>query len=451
MVFFTDSWRDDATMSVMLNTFRPRQVNPEHYDHKMNFWKEMIENYCDFKGNSSFTIHELKEVFKRNETVPYCLQDVLNEMSAEGNVVSKAEFMAQPKSLAGWAVDSLVVRPMSWGFGKLKQSLFGGGDDEHTEFISKSAVASQSRELQEHVRNRHSYDNIISMDDLMAAADDIDSTTRDGILLALQHLNNEKKVYIEENKSNADASPNHHKLLLKFSKPHQTVEPITEMERSIYNLEQTEKFLMLTVEKKEHQLNELLAVVKGCLKDGKKQLAKTHLRKKHRLEEDISKSISILDNVQTMLQRVHSSNSDKEIVNTYKMGSAAIKEAFAENGINIENVHDIIEDMQEIFEDQEQYEAAISEPMRGTKGIDDSDLEKELAELMNAHEPADKNQNTNNAGGSPQDAKLLDEMTSLDRELELRLQRLRADSTAQDKPLPATPQKKMHHAGLTPL
>lgn len=37
-------------MSVLLNTFRPRQVNEEHYDQKMKFWKEMIENYCEFKG-----------------------------------------------------------------------------------------------------------------------------------------------------------------------------------------------------------------------------------------------------------------------------------------------------------------------------------------------------------------------------------------------------------------
>ena len=68
---------------------------------------------------------------------------------------------------------------------------------------------------------------------------------------------------------------------MKFAEPHKPAQPITEIERIIYNLEQTEKFLLKTIGHKEHQLNEVLDTVKDHLKNGKKNLAKTYLRKKH--------------------------------------------------------------------------------------------------------------------------------------------------------------------------
>lgn len=412
-------------MSVLLNTFRPKQVNEEHYNQKMKFWKELIEDYCLFKGTAKVNVAELKQVFKRKGTVPYCLQTVFDEMTAEGNLINKETFMSPPKSLTGWALDSLLVKPLSWGFGKIKEKIVSPTQDEQTLFVVKSAIAAQSKLLLEHIRNRHSYNNIISMDDLMGGVDELDGLNGDGILLVLQHLSTEeKKVYIEENKTESE---HHHKILLKFSEPHQQAKPITDIERSIYNLEQTEKFLLKTIDKKEHDLNEVLKQVKDNLKDGKKQMAKTYLRKKHLMETDLIKTINVLDNVQTMLMRVRASNSDKEIVNTYKMGSEAIKKAFSDAGVNLENVHDIIEDMQDVYADQEDFQAAISEPLRGLREVDDSELEKELNDLLNSNE---NDKGTNNTGGQAKPT----ETDLLDRELEERLKRLRSDFTHLDDP-----------------
>lgn len=409
-------------MSVMLNTFRPKSVNEEHYNQKMKFWKTMIENYCEFKGSASINIEELKRVFKRKGTVPYCLQEVFNQLSAEGNIVAKSEFMSAPKTLASWALNS-AWKTVNWGLGKVKEKLVGAVEDEQTVFVVKSALRNQGRILLDHIRARHSYNNILSMDELMLGADEIEGLSKDGILLVLHHLSTEeKKVYIEEN---LEISEHHHKILLKFAEPHKPVQPITEIERSIYNLEHTEKFLLKTIENKEHQLNEVLSVVKENLKNGKKQLAKTYLRKKHLMETDISKTIDILDNVQMILQRVKSSKNDKDIIQTYKMGSEAIKTAFAESGINLDNVHDIIGDMQEIFEDQKEIDAALGEQI-GSSTIDDKELEDELADLMNFNE--------NNGNPSNGKTEKKPEVDPLDLELEMRLRRLRSDLTHLDDP-----------------
>lgn len=347
-------------------------------------------------------------------------------MLREGNLLSKVEFMQQPKSIASWGV-SLLVKPLSWGFGKLKEQLISTTQDEQSEYVLKPALINQSKLLRDHVTSMNLYSNIISMDDLMN--DEIDGVAKEGILLILQYLSTvEKKVYIEEEKSESEQS-RHHKLLLKFADHHKTVMPITDMERSVYNLEKTEKFLLDTIDKKEQRLNDLLKQVKDCVRVGKKQMAKTLLRKKHMLETDIIKTMNVLDNVQTMGSRVHESKNDNEIINTYKMGSEAIKTAFAESGINLESVDDIIENMREIYADQDDFEAAISEPMRGSNFIDDSELEKELNDLM---EPK-KDDKTNNAGGNVTEKKP-QEMDQLDQELEMRLRRLRSDFTTLEDP-----------------
>lgn len=416
---FTDQWRDDKFMASMLYTFRPKEVNPEYYEQKMHFWRNMISDFLDYKGSCSFSLNELKDVFKRKGTSPYCLQDVIDQMFSEGNLQEKNSFMEKPtNSWTAWTINTFVFKPASWGFSKLKEKVIGQStQSQDTALVLKSAVEKQARVLQEHVRNKHSYNNIISMDELMVNADDIEGLSREGILMALQYLSvYTKSAYIEENQQATDNNHSHHKLLIKFAAPDKSVQPITDIERSIFNLENTERFLIETIEKKEYQLNEVLMQVKGCLTNGKKQMAKTFLRKKHMLDNDLAKSMNILDNVQAMLQRIHNSKSDKEILSAYKMGSDSIKTSFASSGINIDNVHDIIEGMKEVMEDQEECENIISSPIRGTlQDIDDSELENELMDLLNQNKKPEVKV----------DKKATDDMNLFD--LEMRLKRLRSD------------------------
>jgi charged multivesicular body protein 7 len=439
--FYPDIWKDDKVMAAMMYTFRPRDVNPEHYEQKMQFWKDLIECYCEYKGAPTITINELKDVFKRKGTSPYCLQEILNQMMYEGNLQDKSAFMEQPKVTWGsWMVDSLIFKPASWGFNKIKERIVGSTANPDSVFIVKSSVQKQARLLQEHVRNRHTFNNIIAMDELMLSAENIDGLSKEGILMALQHLTvYSKSAYIEENKhfigTDEATDSNQHKLLIKFAEPHQTALPITEMERSIYNLENTEKYLLDTINKKEQQLNELLIQVKTCLAEGKKQMAKTFLRKKHVCESELTKTMSILENIQTMLHKIQNSKSDKEIIQMYKMGSDSIKHIFANNGINLDSVYDIIEDMKEVFEDQEECQSALSAPMRGLNEIDESDIESELMDLIKENKKEEE--------PKPSEVKNKPDVDITD--LEMRLRKLRGDFSDLDDTeiMPIRNQKSM--------
>lgn len=50
MKFISELWNNNVLMSVFMYDFRPRDVNPEQYDQKMQFWKDMIINYCGMKS-----------------------------------------------------------------------------------------------------------------------------------------------------------------------------------------------------------------------------------------------------------------------------------------------------------------------------------------------------------------------------------------------------------------
>jgi charged multivesicular body protein 7 len=341
-------------------------------------------------------------------------------MTSESNVQDKDSFMSP--SIATWSSWSvgLLFTPVSWSFNKLKEVAFGPSNVEEKVFISKRAVKKQARILQDHVRNAHSYNNIISLDQLMESSEDIDGLSRDGILLALQYLiNHEKSVYMEENKE-GENSQHHHKLLIKFSEPQKSVTPINHLERSVYNLETTEKFLIASIENNEVELNKVISNVKTCLKDGKKQMAKTHLKKKHILENDITKTMSVLENIQTMLQKVHSSKSDREILQTYKIGAESIKHIFADAGVDVDSVYDVIEDMKEVIEGSNEMQNIISSPLR-EDGIDDAELEAELKELIS--------EGKSNGGGAGEiKGKVEEPKTDFNlSDLEMRLKRLREE------------------------
>jgi charged multivesicular body protein 7 len=363
-------------------------------------------------------ISDLKEVFRRNGTTPQCLQEVLDDLALEDDIQEKEAFLEVPeKSWIGWGVNTLMKKPIKFGFGLIKERVMSNNKEERV-FVVKSAVKRQATIMQSIVKKCHSYNNIVTMEDLIKSLTDT-GISSEGISLALHYLSCLDKVYIEHNDDQDEK--HHHKTLLKFAEPHMTVAPITEMQRSIFNLEHTEKFLITVMGDKEMAIDELMAKIRECLKDGKKQTAKTYLKKKHAFDKDLEKTSQILENVQAMLQRVHGAKSDKEIINTYKMGSNAIKSAFASAGLDLDSVDDIIEDMKEVFEKEQDIQAAISEPMRGGVEIDDSELEKELLDLVND----DKDNNDNNSFNQIKKKDKEDKFD--DDEIERRLQRLRSD------------------------
>jgi charged multivesicular body protein 7 len=59
--FYPKEWTDDQRMGMLLAEFRVKSLNPENYEAKMKFWREMICKYClEQKQSSNVTLNELK-------------------------------------------------------------------------------------------------------------------------------------------------------------------------------------------------------------------------------------------------------------------------------------------------------------------------------------------------------------------------------------------------------
>ncbi|KAG8332191.1 Charged multivesicular body protein 7 [Homalodisca vitripennis] len=107
--------------------------------------------------------------------------------------------------------------------------------------------------------------------------------------------------------------------------------------------------------------------------------AKSCLRKKRELDKCIVKRASALENVQVLLSRVKEAESDGEILESYKMGLAALKATFKEAGLAEDNVNQTMDQVQEVLEVHDEVQSALSLPMAAEL---EEDLEKELADIL---------------------------------------------------------------------
>lgn len=132
---YPNCWQDDSRVQVLLAPFRERSVNPENYDSKMKFWQDTIKEYCLFKGKPNFCKQELQQIYTKGQRVPCCLDSVIQEMQRQKLVRLRKEFEYDPEnSWTGWAVNSLLKKPLYWGFNKIKTQL-GAHDPAKTGLV----------------------------------------------------------------------------------------------------------------------------------------------------------------------------------------------------------------------------------------------------------------------------------------------------------------------------
>ena len=106
-------WTDNDRMNFMFSAFpESREVNPKHWDSKLQFWNNLIVESCKYCGDLSLSLDTVRRRFTRNCLVPLGLETVLREMIKEGKLQYMGEFTSGVNQ--GW---------MRWSYGLMKKSL----------------------------------------------------------------------------------------------------------------------------------------------------------------------------------------------------------------------------------------------------------------------------------------------------------------------------------------
>lgn len=132
--FYPVCWQDDERMENLFAPFRLKSVNPVNYDSKMKFWKNLIKEYCQFRGNPVISLSELRMALQRQGKRPYCLDAVLAEQFAEGSIQPKQHYMEAPLlTWSGWAVHKLVKAPLRWSYDVVKERVISTSNSSSAE------------------------------------------------------------------------------------------------------------------------------------------------------------------------------------------------------------------------------------------------------------------------------------------------------------------------------
>lgn len=221
---------------------------------------------------------------------------------------------------------------------------------------------------------------VIAVDDLIKQFSS-NEMTAEGVEMALHSLHCQQKASIH--KTQIDQKP---VILCKLSVDMNCkAEPITPVDVSIYTLNKMEKSLAKSVEGIENDIEQTDTLVRQYIREKKKQLAKSFLRKKHVLEKNLTKTSNSLTTVQTLLLQIDETKHNAKIVEAFKMGTKTLKNALDDKNITVDNVDDALADVKEILETNADIQFALSGAQFNdilNDGVDEESLESELMDLL---------------------------------------------------------------------
>ena len=136
-------WRDDVLIQSLFANLPNREVKPEAFKQKYDFWKDLIIALTKEKLLSGsvfkFPSKDLSGVFKRGGIQPICMNAVIAEMQSEGLALDASNYVFYGESKRS----SLLGGVVNWVIGSLKSIITSQGDEmgdsyiEHNEFESK--------------------------------------------------------------------------------------------------------------------------------------------------------------------------------------------------------------------------------------------------------------------------------------------------------------------------
>ncbi|KAI3630811.1 hypothetical protein MIR68_012246 [Amoeboaphelidium protococcarum] len=158
---------------------------------------------------------------------------------------------------------------------------------------------------------------------------------------------------------------------------------ITDADKGIYVVKQA----VHLVEKQNDNVLSKIQIyesqIKSSLQRGNRQMAILLLKQKKVLEQTAVKQTEKLHNLQIVLMNIQTAANDVAIVNALKSGNDALKSIMRQSDLNIDSVDRVMDEINELSQDLNDIDAAISQQPSGVmQDLDDDELMAELDQLL---------------------------------------------------------------------
>ncbi|KAF9439125.1 hypothetical protein BGZ76_011363 [Entomortierella beljakovae] len=168
---------------------------------------------------------------------------------------------------------------------------------------------------------------------------------------------------------------------------------ITTADRGIIELRETCKRLDKQVQDIEERISELNEKARSCVRKNQRSQATFALRQRKTLEDVLNKRLKSLDTISTILFKIQSSETDAEVLQSYKLGADTLasvmstKDQQGEQILSTDNVDNTMDRLADVFADQQEVDQAMSDGteillQNNVSGIDEDDLIAELDAMM---------------------------------------------------------------------
>ena len=404
-----EEWENDERMNALFSPFRNRDLNPLHYDGKLNFWTKTINLFAHEFELMKLNQKTLEDIFIRKGVKPKCFDIVLENLQKERKVLSRHDFIKQQQQ-QGWvsyAFDKLVWSPLTWttkylyntatqqsstvskiqatsnwialNASKLNESeMSSDTSSANVNYVFVDIIDKKSNEIHEYLVNKITYPELDCLIDYehfqKICENEFKIKNEDDVEIILMNLIGKKRVIISETLVKD-------KKLIKFSQKlsNGSSLKINEIETSYFVLKMSEMKL-------DKQINILNTDIENANKEIKfllKQKLQSHalkmLKKRKNLEKQLNLKHNQMDNLNTMMLNMQQADTSKQTIDAFAKSVKTMKNINKE--FDLDKIDDLMLDIQDNLKISNEIESTLGRTVSNDVN-DEEELEDELNEIL---------------------------------------------------------------------
>ncbi|MCP9264003.1 Excitatory amino acid transporter [Dirofilaria immitis] len=349
---FPEIWADDDQMSGLMSMIKAREVNPNDYDRKIEFWSDMI-------AKSFFTIDILKRRFRRGNQLPGSLNVIIQHM-----LDSKSE-------LASTRIQDVC------------RKFWGATNDNQTEYVHLPTVQKHANSILEFFRSEYAVDDDM-LPEIVDSAEFFEEcknlvANKKTYDVALAELINRGEVTIGSSKIGEE--------ILKF-RDNTVRGPIkwTESDASVHDMRRAMSKLEHEIKRLEQKAKKAEQDARLYIRQGDKNHAAHYLRQKKRALKEVEAKDNQYQRLLEMMQQLGRTKQNKQILDVYKAGADAFKATLQrQEFLQKRYIDETMDDIGDAMATAEEIQDAIASgvPLSNADELN-KDLEAELDAILTA-------------------------------------------------------------------